>query len=171
MDYKIDIGKKDPLKKSVESTDRITRSIGAKLHNSIESILLAFVVAIEIVMNFITFSLSGQLTPEDVLFILTECFTTVLVFYLFIAPGKRGRQSLQSFTDAFDDWVEACRQLRTGKLLSAFRKYCQEKSAKDAEEEREARLERLENLYVSKEEFDEYKKKSKKDLMKMQRKY
>ncbi len=166
-DYSIDLEKKSPMAQTMQAGERVKRSITTRMHNSIEGILLAFIIGFEIVLNFIQFTLAQTLTPADVLLLITECCTTVLVFYLFVAPGKRGRQALQSFRDVYDKWLAACERLRAGNLLTAFRAHCKARTEKEAEELREAQLEHLENLYVTREEFEVYKHKSKKQLRKL----
>lgn len=162
--YTVEVDQKSPMAQTMQASERVKQSIATRMHNSIEGILLAFIIGIEIVLNFIQFTLAKTLTPADVLLVITECCTTILVFYLFVAPGKRGRQALQSFQDAYAKWVEACESLCTGKLLTAFRAHCKARTEKEAEELREARLERLENLYVTREEFKVLQYKTKKQL-------
>lgn len=156
--------KQSPMAKSVEAAERVEKSLAARARGSIEIILLVFIVFLEITMNFIGFALKNTLTPSDVIFIVTECLTTVLVFYLFILPGKHGRKALPSFREIQNAWEEACKRLRDNFKLVAFRQYCQDMTASEIEELRRTRMERLENLYVTKEDFEALKKKSKKEL-------
>ena len=167
--YSVDVEKKSPVAQAAHTTERVKQSLATRMHNSIEGILLAFIIGIEIVLNFIQFTIAKDLTPADFLFIVTECCTTVLVFYLFVAPGKRGRQALQSFQDACKEWSAACKRLKDSKLLTAFRAHCKAASEEEAAAIREARLDHLENLYVTREEFEVLKLKSKKQLRALKR--
>ncbi|MBE6555514.1 MAG: hypothetical protein E7663_04700 [Ruminococcaceae bacterium] len=158
------------MAEATAKTEHAAAYVGGRIKNSIDGILIALVVTVEILMQFAVFSLNTAFSWQDVIFAISEAGTTILAFYVFVPSGKNGRTELASYQTASTSWREACKRLRDASLLSAFREFCKRCSAADIAEEREAALEHLENLYVSRADFNEkYRTLSKKALKRCRR--
>ncbi|MBQ8357865.1 MAG: hypothetical protein IJX39_08690 [Clostridia bacterium] len=152
--YDIETTEKSAFAKTVERSEAVQNAVVTKAKGHIDIILLTAVCVWEIILNFVVLSFGRALDWRDILFTISETFTTVVVFYIFIPRGKNGRMALPSFSDAVTAWHEVCESLRKQFLLTPFRKYCREYSEREAKRAREAAMEHLENLYVTKEDFE-----------------
>ena len=151
--YDIDVGE-SVVDNAVQTVENIKHTLTTRASKSIDGILLAVVCALEVMLVFVSVSFSRSFSFMDAVCTFSESAVTIVVFYMFIQPGKNGRMGLKIFQDAYNEWKTLCKHLRDNNLLRAFRKHCENNTKADRNKIREAKIERLENLFVTREEYE-----------------
>ena len=139
---------------AVQTVENIKHTLTTRASKSIDGILLAVVCALEMLLVFVSVSFSRSFSFMDAVCTFSESAVTIVVFYMFIQPGKNGRMGLKIFQDACDEWKKLCEYLRDNRLLRTFRRHCENNTNADRRKIREAKIERLENLFVMREEYE-----------------
>lgn len=150
--YHIDVGG-GTLANVAQKADDIKLSIATRASKSIEGILLAVICLLEALLTFVTLSFSQDFTLMDVVCTISESAVSVMVFYIFIQPGKNGRSGIPVYVSIRQEWQTACSNLRKMDVLNLFRKYCETRTQEERESIKERKLERLENLYITREAY------------------
>jgi hypothetical protein len=104
---------------------------------------------LEILFTFVSLSIARDLSIMEILCTFSESIVNIVVFYLFIQPGKNGRTAQEAYITAYKTWRDTCKHLRDNGLLGAFRDFCRACTAADEDAVKKSAIERLENLYVT----------------------
>lgn len=167
--YDVDTGE-SKVAKCVQKADELKSTLTTAASRSIDGIVLSVICLLEVLLTFVSISFSKTFDPISAILAFSESTVAILVFYMFIRPGKNGRRGIKIFQDALSAWKSACQTVRNSHLLKAFRSYCDQKTKEDVQRIRDAEIERLENLYVTREEYEGcdgkkgYREMSKKEL-------
>lgn len=140
--------------KAVQATEQATKAVTSRAGKYVDIILLLSVCALEILFTFVSLSIARDISIMEILCTFSESIVNIVVFYLFIHPGKNGRCAQETYVNAYKTWRETCKHLRDNGLLGAFRNYCRACTAADEEAVKKSAIERLENLYVTVEQYE-----------------
>lgn len=152
--YDVEIKPENKMAQAVQGAESLKLALTTRASKSIDTILLAVVCALEILLAFVSVSFAKTFDWMDAICTFSESAVTIAVFYMFITPGKNGKRGMKEFQDAYTAWRAACKTLRDSLLLVPFRQFCHSCSKEDNRRAREAEIERLENLYVTREEYE-----------------
>ena len=139
----------DSFGKAVQTTETVTKVVTSRAGKYVDVILLLSVCALEILFTFVSLSIARDVSIMEILCTFSESIVNIVVFYIFIKPGKNGRCAQDTYTTAYKTWRDTCRNLRDNGLLGAFRDFCRACTTADEEATKKAAIERLENLYVT----------------------
>ena len=139
---------------AVQKVESVKTALTTRASKSLDGILLAVVCALEVMLVFVSVSFTRTFSILDAVYAFSESAVTIVVFYMFIQPGKNGRIGMQSFQNAYNEWKTLCNHLRDNNLLRLFRTHCETCTKEERQKIKDAQIERLENLYVTREEYE-----------------